>query len=324
MRLAPIILFVYNRPEHTSKTIDYLLRNELSKDSELYIFSDGPKDSKSEKSVEEVRKIIHQVKGFKKIETLESIHNRGLANSIIDGVSSVFKVYDSVIVLEDDLITSPNFLRFMNDALCFYKDVFNIWSVSGYSPLIEPPKNYPHDIYLSLRASSWGWGSWHDRWKLVDWELRDQDDFKQNKALQGEFDKGGNDLTPMLISQINGEIDSWAVRWNYAQFKYSRYSVVPLVSKIYNAGRDGTGIHSVAIREKFVIIDAGQERCLLEIVEPDEMILKQFKENYDLSKFKHFRMNILRKVGLYKIYLRLARMIMGIMYNTSRFFMRSS
>lgn len=324
MRLAPIVLFVYNRPEHTSKTIDYLLRNEHSKDSELYIFSDGPKDSISEKSVKEVRKIIRQVKGFKRIETLESIHNRGLANSIIEGVSSVFKVYDSVIVLEDDLITSPNFLKFMNDALYFYKDVFNIWSVSGFSPTIKTPHNYPHDIYLSLRASSWGWGSWHDRWKMVDWEVRDQDDFKQNKALQREFDKGGNDLTPMLISQINGEIDSWAIRWNYAQCKYSRYSVVPLVSKIFNAGKDGTGIHSVAVRERFVIFDAGQESCLMEIIEPNEMILKQFKEKYDLSKFKHFRMNILRKVGLYKTYVRFARMTMGVMYNATSFFKRSS
>lgn len=184
MKLAPITLFVYNRPDHTNKTIEALKKNKFAKESELFIFSDGPKKQEDASKVKEVRKYLKTIDGFNDVFIKESEKNKGLANSIISGVTEVINKYRKVIVLEDDLITSPVFLEYMNFLLNRYEAEKKVYSVTGYNhpeKIMKIPKDYKYDIYFNPRASSWSWGTWKDRWDNVDWEVKDfEDSFRKN------------------------------------------------------------------------------------------------------------------------------------------------
>lgn len=243
MTLAPIILFCYNRPEHTYKTIESLKQNKLAKESILYIFVDGPKSQKDIEKNKSVIELVKSVTGFKEVIIAIQNENKGLANSVITGVTTVIEKHKKVIVLEDDLILAPYFLQFMNEALETYSNNKNIWSVSGYSFPIEIPEYYDKDIYATYRASSWGWGTWENRWKDIDWEIKDYLEFKKDRRAIDNFKQGGDDLPDMLQMQMNKQIDSWAIRWVYNQYKQNKYSILPTVSLVNNIGCDGSGVH---------------------------------------------------------------------------------
>ena len=246
MKLAPITLFVYNRPWHTQQTVEALQKNELANESELFIYSDAPKNEHAVENVARVREYIKTIEGFKKVTIIERAKNWGLADSIIDGVTKIVNEYGRVIVLEDDLVTSPNFLRFMNEGLDFYHDNPEIMSISGYTlpaACMKFPKNFTDDVYLNYRNSSWGWATWADLWNLVDWEIKDYHQFVNDPRQQKQFNRGGKDLTGMLNSQMEGKINSWAIRFSYAHFKQGMYSVCPRHSYVNNIGHDGTGTH---------------------------------------------------------------------------------
>jgi len=299
---APITLFVYNRPEHTQKTINALRRNKLAEESELFIFSDGEKNQEDKQKVKEVRGIINNINGFKNIEIFKSETNKGLAESVINGVTKIINDYGKVIVLEDDLITSKIFLRYMNRALDFYEDSKDIWSISGYNLPINIPEDYEYDIYLAYRAASWGWATWNNRWKKIDWEIRDFDNFINDKSKQRLFNRGGSDMTRMLKNQINGEIDSWAIRWCYNQFKEDSYTIYPVKSKVKNIGMDGSGVHCGVSNKHEVRLDSGNNKVeFSNNLELNKKILYNFKKHYGPDTFKGKIGLLLRKTGLYKI-----------------------
>jgi len=296
--LAPIIIFTYRRV--INKTIDTLRANTLATHSHLYIFSDGNKNEKDLEDVEEVRKYLRTIKGFKSIHIIESPKNKGLANSIISGVSRVMDKYGKVIVLEDDLIVSNDFLEYMNDTLNFYKSDKRIWSISGYSPNLPCLENYNDDLYLSLRGSSWGWATWQNRWDKVDWEIKDFEKLKQNKSLQNKFNLAGNDMYKMLELQMSGVIDSWFIRNFYTQFRQKSYTIYPKKSKIINDGfTDGKGVHTGGAHSKWVVILDNNKINMKELV-VDSELMKCFKKFHDLSmvtKIGYF----LRKHGGYTL-----------------------
>ena len=233
--LVPICLFTYNRLNETIKTIEALQNNFLAKDSDLYIYSDGGKTEKDKEKVTKVREYLYSISGFKSITTFESPTNRGLANSVISGVSKILELNERVIILEDDLVTSPNFLDFMNQALMFYQEDNTIFSISGYT-LNLPSLPGKKDYYFGYRASSWGWGIWRDRWKVIDWNVTEYENFIKDKSLVEKFKRGGSDLPRMLSNQINGRIDSWAIRFCFHQFKCNLMTVFPTKSKIISIG----------------------------------------------------------------------------------------
>ena len=178
--LSPIVLFVYNRLEHTKRTVGALKKNKLAKESQLYIFSDAPKNDEAVPMVKQVRKFIKKVDGFKKVEIIERNKNFGLANSIITGVTEVINKHGKVIVLEDDIVTSPAFLVYINRLLEVYKNNKKIYAITGYnqpSRIMKIPKDYPYDVYFHPRAASWSWGTWKDRWNKADWEVKDFEKF---------------------------------------------------------------------------------------------------------------------------------------------------
>lgn len=243
--LAPIALFVYNRPEHTLRTLNSLKKNKLASRSKLYVFSDGPKNDLAKDGVEQVRQILNEVKGFLEVTIKESKINLGLANSVISGVSSILEDHDKIIVLEDDLVTTPDFLNFMNEALDFYEDKKEVFSVSGYSYPLPSLNKEEYSAYFSNRGSSWSWGIWNDRWKSIDWEVLDRGVFINDTKLQAQFNKTcGPDMSGMLIGQLEKRIDSWAIRFAYSSFKQKKLHVLATKNKVNNIGHDNSGTHS--------------------------------------------------------------------------------
>ena len=286
---APIIIFCYRRK--INKLINSLLKNKDTIKSDLFIFSDGFKSVKDKNDVISLRKSLNQISGFKNITIFNSNKNNGLANSIIKGLKYVLNIYDKAIILEDDLIVSPNFIEFMNDALSFYKDNKKIWSISGYSPPLNCFKSLKGEVYLSVRPYSWGWATWSDRLNKADWSNKSFLKLEGNKKKIKEFELGGNDLYRMFELQYLGKIDSWAIQWCYSQFVNSSYSVIPKKSLTQNIGfYDNLGTHnkSGGLRWK---VNLAQTKISPHNISPDTEFLTCFKKYHDLtifSKFKYF------------------------------------
>lgn len=240
---VPVVLFVYNRLEHTQKTIETLARNTLAKESDLYIFSDDCKTQSDRSEVEAVRSYIDQLSEadqFQKVHVIKSTGNKGLAQSIISGVTQIMNTFGKVIVLEDDLLTAPTFLEYMNEALAYYETDERIWGISAYSSRMP---SVTKDVYFTSRISSWGWATWKSRWEQVDWKVESYQKFRLNLCKRRAFNKGGKDLSYMLDQQNRGRIDSWAIRFCYSQFEQKKYAVFPRTSLVRNIGQDGSGTH---------------------------------------------------------------------------------
>ena len=250
--LAPIILFTYKRLDTLKLTVNSLQLNSLAIESELIIYSDGPKTENDRQAVVMVRSYLKTIQGFKSINIIESSINKGLASSIIEGVTHVINQYGKAIVLEDDLFCTPNFLNFMNQSLVHYKNKSEVFSISGYSFNLNIGKEYEFDTYFLNRGWSWGWATWSNRWENIDWEIRDYSSFKIDKKSQKEFSKGGSDLNNMLRKQMNGELDSWAIRWFYNQYKTQGLTVYSKESMVFNNGFDLQATHTTGSSKRYI------------------------------------------------------------------------
>jgi hypothetical protein len=293
---APIILFCYNRLASTLQTVNSLKNNELAKDSLLYIFSDGPKHKEDERLILEIRNYLKTITGFKYIHIIESKENKGLAQSIIQGVTQVIDEYGKVIVLEDDLVTSTNFLSFINQALNHYQANEAIFSISGYTTPIKGLER--NDVYFTQRASSWGWGTWKDRWDKVDWKVSDYDQFVVNKKARKTFNKMGTDMTGMLDKQMRGEINSWAIRWCYHQFRNDLFTVYPATSKIKNIGFNEEATHTKGKFNRFKtpLDDHNNQFNFSDDLSFNEEILSQFTKPFTFKeRIKYRLLNALPK-----------------------------
>ena len=262
------------------KTVDALKENYLAIDSELFIFSDAAKDEMDVFSINEVREYIKNIRGFRKISIYESKKNKGLANSIIEGVSNVLKNYDSVIVLEDDLVSSRNFLNYMNDSLNRFQNESSVFSISGFSFDLKLKDKIESDSYFLNRGWSWGWATWKDRWEEIDWDVKDYNTFIQSKVERKKFAKGGTDLNSMLDNQMAGKLDSWAIRWFYSQFKLNGLTLYPVKSKIYNIGFGINATHTTGSSKRYIpIFDIDNNRVFKypEALEIKVKVLKRFQ-----------------------------------------------
>lgn len=287
--LAPIVLFVYDRPWHTEKTLEALIKNNLALESELFIYSDAPKNEKAFENVQKVRKYIKSIKGFKNITIIERETNWGLAKSVIDGTTSIINKYGKIIVLEDDLLTSISFLDYMNYALDKYENNNQIFSITGFSfgkEFLSMPKNYTEKVYFHMRPMSWSWAIWYDRWIDCDWEIRNYYDSQRNEKYDDGFVKLGSDLPNMLNLQFNKKIDSWYVRFCYNAYKKGMLTVYPSNALISNIGHDGTGVHcSIDEKGKYLnnvnelSIDINETFFPNEVVINEE-IIRRFNHNF--------------------------------------------
>lgn len=238
---APIALFVYNRPAHTRKTVDSLARNEGVSNSELYIFSDAPRSPSDVAVVEEVRNYLRGITGFKKVTIIEQTRNFGLAKSIIAGVSSLCEKYGRVIVLEDDLETSPYFLNFMNDALVFYENTPEVMHVSGCRYPVEP-FGIDDSFFLHVPLC-WGWATWQRAWVTFEKDISVMQRFNRAMIRRFNFDDTYSYWTQLELNRV-AKINTWFVFWYANLFLRGGLSLFPARSLVNNIGMDSSGVHS--------------------------------------------------------------------------------
>lgn len=237
--LAPIALFVYARPSHTRRTLEALAKNRLASESELFIFCDGARHEDDLDNVAETRRVARDAKGFKNVYLIEYDFNRGLAGSIIAGLNQLTRDFGSVIVLEDDILTAPNFIEFMNMGLERYRDTKGVWHINGWNYPVEQTE-LPNTYFWRV-MHCWGWATWSDRWayftknpkELVEtWSTNDIDRFN----LDGTYNFWGQ-----VLANQSGAINTWAVFWYATIFKNAGLCLSPAYSMTQNIGLDGSG-----------------------------------------------------------------------------------
>ena len=290
--MSPICLFVYKRYDTTKLMLESLLACPECADSELYVFMDEARNDSEADDVEKVRALFDNLQGFKAIHPYPARMNKGMARSVIDGVTTVLEKHESIIVLEDDLVVAPDFLTFMNTALEAYRDRSDIWSISGYTPNLKEIEQYDkNSVFLVPRAQCWGWATWSDRWETVDWEVSDFNYLARNKKRRKAFDMGGNDLFRTLEMEHRERIESWAVRWAYAASKQKMWTVNPMLSKVQNIGLKSSTSHVGWHDERHNVELLGNKTIIDPNVQPDEKLVQAFKKHHDLG--------IISKIGYF-------------------------
>lgn len=244
---APIILFVYNRPDHTRLTIEALKNNELASESILYIYSDGSRSESDDHKVAAVRELISNLEGFKAVHLLLQKSNLGLATSIRNGVSEIIQKFGKVIVLEDDIVTSPSFIKYMNLALDFYESNDKVWHISGWNYPIKD-EGLDH-FFFSRIMNCWGWATWESRWKH--YEKNPSKILKWDKKLKFDFNlEGHGDFLIQVKKNFSNRLETWAVFWYATIFINKGFCLSPKHSLVANIGLDGSG-ENCGITKKF-------------------------------------------------------------------------
>lgn len=303
---APIIVFAYNRPDHLKRTLTALAKNKEAKESDLFIFIDGPKSDATKEKNEAVYAVAKQYKTgyFNDVVIKRSKINKGLARSVIIGVDEIINQYGKVIVTEDDAVCSPAYLSFMNGALDYYEDKEQIWSVGGYTVPIKIPVEYPYDVIVTQRSSSYAWATWKNRWEKVDWKVEDYKRFRWNICARRGFNKWGTDRASMLDDQMNGRVNSWAIRFDYAMYKNRMFNILPIYSLIQNIGHDGSGTHSIvdtSDSDPFAVVLSEDCRAYRFDVAPvEDSIKNEYTQFFKVSKrylIKRYIENLMYRKG---------------------------
>lgn len=298
--LAPIGISTYSRINHLKQTIEALQKNTLAKESELYIFSDAPREG-DEEIVAKVRRYIRTVDGFKKVHIVEREVNGRVSNNR-GGMKQLLDQYGKMIFLEDDIVTAPGFLCFMNNALEFYKDNENIISISGYAP---PIHNYNEkssiDMYLLPRFCAWGFGMTLENFKKYQRPIN-KNEYKAIKNKTKVLSVGGIDVLNMIQKEVNGELDAGDVRIMYQQAIHNKYTLYPIKSLVQNIGHDGTGVHC-GLTNKFEhkkLWSKTDNFKFIKNIQPDQRIIKanyKFRNNGLKGRIIAFTQDI----GIYSI-----------------------
>ena len=298
--LAPIALFVYNRPQHTERTLKFLQQNELAADSRLFIFSDGAKSAQDDEKVAEVRSLIKKIDGFKSVKIFEKKENSGLANSVIAGVTQLINEYGQVIVFEDDLVSSPHTLTYFNEALKKYRNEEKVMHIGAYMyPLAK--KNLPESFFFRA-ATSWGWATWERAWKNFEPNidiLINQFDHKKKTAFS--IDNTMNFWKQMQEFK-RGKNNSWAIRWYASIFLKGGLTLNPSQSLVNNIGHDGTGVHSGINDIYNVVINPKPITQFPDVIEENNNayeIIKGFLANRKGSIAKRIKRFINEKLNQY-------------------------
>ncbi|PYT04341.1 MAG: glycosyl transferase, partial [Acidobacteria bacterium] len=238
---APIALFAYDRPDHLVRVSEALARNPEASESPLFVFLDATKSDAAAMRVTAVRALARRIGGCKSKQMIEQSTNRGIAASIIQGVNRLIAEFGRVIVLEDDLLPSPHFLRYMNDALKAYANDDRVISVHAYS---YPVAGKLPETFFLRGADCWGWATWKRGWDLFEPDGRKLLSALERQHLTHGFDfESCYPYTQMLRDCIEGKNDSWAVRWYASAFLLGKLTLYPASALVQNIGADGSGTH---------------------------------------------------------------------------------
>ncbi|MEZ5003168.1 MAG: hypothetical protein R2730_09015 [Chitinophagales bacterium] len=281
--LAPIILFVYNRPWHTEQTLLALSKNKLAKESTLYIYADGAQENTKEvdiQKIEKVRALIKSKQWCKEVNIVERTKNWGLAENIVDGVTKLVKEYGKIIVLEDDIVTSNNFLKYMNDALLHFKGTKQVMNIGGFWPETNPINS---DFFLIQYVNPWGWATWSDRWALFNKDSSYLiNEIKSKNQIKKFNVDGTSDYAQFLIKNCEGEKKTWATNWYATVFTNNGLSLYPSKSMVRNIGFDGSGEHYTKVKKNEE--DIFYVHQLSHNTEPDFTKIQPIKEKKQARK----------------------------------------
>ena len=279
--LAPIALFVYNRPEHTRKTLESLKANSDFSKTSLYVFCDGAKTKKDISLVQATRKLI-QSYGLDNITIIEREENLGLANSIITGVTELCNKYGRLIVVEDDLCVSPYFLNYMNTALDIYEKYDEVMHISAY---MFPVRGELPNTFFYRATSCWGWGTWKSAWDKFEPDVHKLLAGFQDRKKCWEFDiRGSMDYYKMLKHETFGEIDSWAIRWYASVFLNGGLCLHPGKSLVNNIGHDGSGLHCDCTNVYDVSVAQYKQFIFTKDIQENEQAVKLMSDFYQSIK----------------------------------------
>ncbi|GHS88542.1 glycosyl transferase [Synergistales bacterium] len=242
---APIAFFVYKRPDHTKRTLEALAANDLAADSDLFIFSDGPKDDGAYAGVRQVRELIRTAKDFRSVTITEHETNQGLSKSLIAGITELCDRFGRVIVVEDDILTSSNFLRFMNEGLDKYKNNNEVFSICGFWP--SKYRQGDDKAFFIKTQSCWGWATWKRAWDFYDYHAPGWEKLLKDKRIAWDFDlRGRYNFTSMLLRQVKYDIETWDIQWYWAIFARNGLNLFPPYSLTTNIGFDDLSTHKSA------------------------------------------------------------------------------
>ncbi len=276
---APVALFAYNRPRHLTRVVEALARNAEAKNSALFVFSDAPKTHSDAEQVAAVRAVAKNIHGFRSVQIVEQLENKGVARSVVDGVTEIVETHGRVIVVEDDLVVSSHFLAYMNHALQLYEHDSRVVSIHGYVYPVNAP--LPETSFLR-GADCWGWATWKRGWDIFESDATLLLERLSQSGLADLFDFNGSyGYTAMLEDQIAGRIDSWAIRWYASAFLANMLTLYPGRSLVTNIGADGSGAHfgsttdyDVRLTEKPIRLD---KLPLEESIEARKLIERYFR-----------------------------------------------
>lgn len=244
MVLTPIAIFVYNRPDHTARTLEALKANDLADKSDLFVFCDGPKpdaDAMTQQAIQKVRAVVKEQQWCKTVTIYESDHNKGLAESIKYGVTNILNRFGKIIVLEDDVVTSKGFLKYMNEALDLYEQEDKVMHIGSYLPYTNSITNLPETFFLRF-MSCWGWATWKRAWDMANWDTEFLYQQIEDSKVRYTFNLGGVlNFHEQLENNINGSINTWAIKWYTTIFLKQGLCLYPKVSLTNNIGLDGSG-----------------------------------------------------------------------------------
>lgn len=276
-KYAPIVLFTYSRPEHIQKTLMALAANTLAARSDLYIFSDAPKDVSAVRAVKEVRAYVHTVSGFASVTIEERPHNFGLADSIIDGVTGVIRNYGRAIILEDDILTSPYFLEYMNTALNRYADTEQVMHIAAHMPSIN--RNGLPESFFLRQSSCWGWGTWARAWRHF--HRHGQEFIKTfTSADIKRFNLGGAyDFWSQLLANQNGSLKTWAVYWYACIFSRNGLCLHPRQSLVQNIGFDGSGENCGDFGGDASVAETLAPKTYPDVLKENKRALRRYRES---------------------------------------------
>lgn len=277
---APVVMFVYAKPEHTSKTIDALARNPEAIHTDLFIYSDAARSGKDDLDVQKVRSIVSNVTGFQSVSLCFRDENIGLANNIMDGVSKICEKYGRVIVVEDDIVTSPGFLAFMNSALERYADDHRVWHITGWNYPFPDSYQSDSDAYLWRLMNCWGWATWNDRW--INFKKNPEElinTFSKEDILSFNLD-GAFNLWSQVEDNYNKKINTWAIFWYATIFRNNGLCLNPVRSLAKNIGFDGTGENCNTDDIYNTTLSSGFEGRWPTIVSEDKSALQEVKMFY--------------------------------------------
>ncbi len=266
MEPSPVAVFAFRRPGHLRRTLDALARCPEASLSRVTIFCDGPRSDSDRVAVEQVVEEAKRPRPFLSVDVVVHPENQGLSAAITTGVSKMLSQHESVIVIEDDIVTAPGFLRFMNDGLHRFATDERVISIHGYSYPTSPT-----EPFFVRGADCWGWATWRRGWALYEADGAALLRRLRAERLIDDFDFNGSyPYSRMLEDQIEGKNDSWAVRWYASAFLAERLTLYPGRTLVQNIGTDGTGTHG-AWTGRFTdeLAEAAPDLSTIEVSESD-------------------------------------------------------